>query len=88
MKKRLSEGTLKEYTKSQNSLNFSLTVKPKNSDFDRNGDVYRSESEQHKQLPSKVHMRKQRLFKLVHTSEYAIMHWFQLPWIILDIQQK
>ena len=46
-----------------------MTLKLKNSRFDdfllndRNGDMYRSESEQHKHLLSKVYMRKQEIIQ-------------------------
>ena len=62
VKKRLSDGTLKEYTakvSKQFKLSFESEAGKLRFDFllnDRNGDVYRSESEQHKHLLSRVHM--------------------------------
>ena len=82
VKKRLSDGTLKEYTakvSKQFKLSFDSEAGKLRFYFlltERNGDVYRSESEQHKHLLSEVHTRKQEIM-LVHTNEYAIVYWFQ-----------
>ena len=62
MKKRLSDGTLKEYTakvSKQFKLSFDTEAEKLIFDFllnDKNGVAYRSDSEQHKHLLSKVHM--------------------------------
>ena len=67
VKKRLSDGILKEYTakvSKQFKLSFDSEAEKLRFDFllnDRNGDVYRSESEQHKHLLSKVHTENKRL---------------------------
>ena len=69
MKKILSDGALKEYTakvSKQFKLSFDREAENLRFDFlfnDRNGDVYRSESEQHKYLLSKVHVRKQEIIQ-------------------------
>ena len=69
VKKRLSDRTLKEYTakvSKQFKLSFDSETEKLRFDFllnDRNGDVYRSESVQHKHLLSKVHMRKQEIIQ-------------------------
>ena len=93
VKKRLSGGTLKEYTNKvsiQIKLSFDSEAGTLRFDFllnDRNGDVCQSESGRHKHLLSKILIcENKRLFKLVHTNENAIVYWFQLPLIILDIQ--
>ena len=73
LKKRLSDGTLKEYTakvSKQFKLSFDNEAGKLRLYFllnDRNGDGYRSESEQHTHLLSKVHTRKQEIM-LVHTN--------------------
>ena len=63
VKKRLSDGTLKERTaKVSKQFKLSFDSEAEKLSFllnDMNGDVYRSDSEQHKHLLSKVHMRKQ-----------------------------
>ena len=64
MEKIQSDGILKEYTAKVSKhfkLPFESEAEQLRFDFllnDMNGDVYRSESEQHKHLLSKVHMRK------------------------------
>ena len=69
MKKILSDRTLQEYTakvSKQFKFSFDSEAEKLRFDFllnDRNGNVHRSESEQHKHLLSKVHMRKQEIIE-------------------------
>ena len=69
MKKILSGGALKEYTakvSKQFKLSFDSEAEKLRFDFllnDMSGDVYLSETEQHKHLLSKVHMQKREIIQ-------------------------
>ena len=97
MKKIPSDGTLKEYTakvSKQFKLSFDSEAEQLRFGFllnDRNGDVYRSETEQHKHLLSEVHMRKQEIIQacsqqrigysvLVSTTLDHTVHTAEINW--------
>ena len=79
MKKRLNDGSLKEYTarvSKQFKLSFDREAEKLRFDFrlnERSGD--RSESEQYKHLLSKVYIRKQEIIQAFSHQRYAGSYW-------------